>query len=78
MEWYEIEDRLGVAIEQFMEDEAYLLEVDANERSLTHHFATYMKPLFAPYSARSRRVDSLGRLGAIIRARFVPARGILS
>lgn len=50
MEWNEIKDRLDLAIEQFMANDAYLLQVDANERSLTHQLATYMKPLFAPYS----------------------------
>ena len=46
MEWCEIEKRLNAAIKTFCDLDGYLLDVCANERSLTHRFGMYLQDEF--------------------------------
>jgi len=43
MEWHEIEGKLRRAREQFLDEDRGLLEVNANERSMTHKFAEHLQ-----------------------------------
>jgi hypothetical protein len=43
LEWAEVEQRLHRAVAAFMNHDAALLEVEANERSMTHKFAEHLQ-----------------------------------
>lgn len=42
----EVEARLWAALRRLGERDLYLLEVEANERSITHHLAAYLASVF--------------------------------
>ncbi|RWM45559.1 hypothetical protein [Mesorhizobium sp.] len=63
----EILRRIARAVEDFLTEEADLLEVGINERSLTHKLAVHLQPLFTEwhvdceYNRRGTHVKSLSR-----------------
>ena len=48
--WPEIEGALDSAKRLFLNSDQTLLEIDANERSLTHKFAEYLQPIFTSWN----------------------------
>jgi len=45
----EVYNRIKIAYKNFIKKDQYLLEVDANERSITHRLAIYLEALFPEY-----------------------------
>jgi len=45
----DIRNRIEIAYTELIEKDQYLLEVDANERSITHRLAIYLEELFPKY-----------------------------
>lgn len=45
----EVAEQLITSLQQFIEDDHYLLEVDANERALTHRIGMYLQAQFDNY-----------------------------
>jgi hypothetical protein len=46
----DIIEKLTIAIEMFFSNDAWLLEKDLSERSITHKLAEYLQPLFLNYN----------------------------
>lgn len=50
MDKIDIIEKLEIAIEMFFSNDAWLLEKDLSERSITHKLAEYLQPLFLNYN----------------------------
>jgi hypothetical protein len=48
--WNDIEERVNRAKAKFLERDRYLLEVNANERSMTHKLAEYLQAEFPEFN----------------------------
>lgn len=73
MLWAEVETRINRAIEIFIAEDSYLIEVNANERSMTHKLACHLQAQF-PYL----HVDcEFNRLMSTVKAlRLIPPESI--
>jgi hypothetical protein len=60
-QWEDILGRLGIASAIFLERDRYLLEVDANERSMTHKFGEHLQAQFPDWDVDCE-FNRLGRL----------------
>jgi len=50
MEFNFVKERVETAITEFINNDAYLLEVNANERSMTHRLAIYLQEQFQEWN----------------------------
>lgn len=50
MERVDIEKSIKTALDEFFEHEQYLIDVDANERSISHKIAEYIQPMFSDWN----------------------------
>jgi hypothetical protein len=72
--WNDILERLNRAKNAFLERDLYLLEVNANERSMTHKFAEYLQAEFPDFS-----VDcEFNRKGTLPKELYVTIESVVS
>jgi hypothetical protein len=68
-----VEDALGVALARLISEDAYLLEIDAGERTVCARLAMYLQDVFPDahvdveynrHEAATKRLENIGRCGS--------------